>query len=80
VRWGGDEFLLLAPYTTPAVGLAFAQRLVSAVPHTVPGPPWQFLQLSVSIGVRTVLPLAQLDEALQAVKRTGKGRAVLAGG
>jgi diguanylate cyclase (GGDEF)-like protein len=84
VRWGGDEFLLLAPFTTPAVGLAFAERLVQAVSYTVPGPPWHALELSVSIGVcpsqRTTLPLAKLDEALQAVKRTGKGRAVLAAG
>jgi diguanylate cyclase (GGDEF)-like protein len=84
VRWGGDEFLLLAPFTTPSVGLSFAERLVQAVAYAVPGPPWHFLPLSVSIGVcpslRTTLPLDRLDEALQAVKRTGKGRAVLAGG
>jgi diguanylate cyclase (GGDEF)-like protein len=84
VRWGGDEFLLVAPFTTASVGLAFAERLVEAVSRATCLPPWHCLPLSVSIGVcpslRTVLPLEQLDEALQAVKRTGKGRAVLAAG
>jgi diguanylate cyclase (GGDEF)-like protein len=83
VRWGGDEFLLLAPFTTPTVGLAFAERLVRAVATAVPEPPWQHLQLSVSIGVcptsRTVLPLDRLDAALYEVKRSGRGRALLAG-
>jgi diguanylate cyclase (GGDEF)-like protein len=85
VRWGGDEFLLLAPFTAPTAGLAFAERLVQAVAAAEPGPPpWDDLPLSVSIGVcpslRTVLPLEQLDQALGEVKRTGKGRAVLASG
>lgn len=83
VRWGGDEFLLLAPYVSSSAGLAFAERLVAAVASSAPAAPFQRLRLSVSIGVcssdRTVLPLAELDQALQAGKRVGKGRAVLTG-
>lgn len=81
VRWGGDEFLLLAPYTDAGAGLAFATRLAEAVRATRAPSPWDGLRLSVSIGVcptdRTVLPLARLDAALHSVKRTGKGRAAL---
>lgn len=82
VRWGGDEFLLLAPYVDAASGLRFAERLVTGVAQAAPEAPWGSLALSVSIGVspcdRTVLPLERLDAALYAVKRSGKGRAVLA--
>ncbi|MCW2606686.1 MAG: Response regulator PleD [Frankiales bacterium] len=82
VRWGGDEFLLLAPFVSGEAGLAFAERLVTAVRSTSPAAPFEHLHLSVSIGVcasaRTVLPLAELDAALHTGKRTGKGRAVLA--
>ena len=82
VRWGGDEFLLLAPHVSAPAGLAFAERLVTAVSSTVPAAPWEHLPLSVSVGVcpsgRTVLPLAALDRALRTGKLAGKGRAVLA--
>lgn len=81
VRWGGDEFLLLAPGLDDAAGLHFAERLAEAVRTSHPAPPWQHLELSVSLGVaatrRTPLPFAQLDAALYQVKRTGKGHAGL---
>ncbi len=82
VRWGGDEFLLLAPGLDAAAGLRFGERLAQGVRVSHPEPPWQHLELSVSVGVsatrRTPLPLAQLDAALYQVKRTGKGHAGLA--
>ena len=81
MRWGGDEFLLLAPYASAQSGLAFADRLVEAVASTRPASPFAHLRLSVSIGVcassRTVLPLEELDQALRLGKDAGKGRAVL---
>ena len=83
MRWGGDEFLLLAPYVSASAGLALAERLVAAVASTPPAAPFQRLRLSVSIGVcashRTVLPLTALDQALQVGKQAGKSRAVLTG-
>lgn len=82
VRWGGDEFLLLAPGLEDTAGLHFAERLAQGVRASHPAPPWQHLELSVSLGVsatrRTPLPFAQLDAALYQVKRTGKGHAGLA--
>lgn len=82
VRWGGDEFLLLAPGLDATAGLRFADRLARAVRAGHPLPPWQHLPMSASLGVsvtrRTPLPLAQLDAALYQVKRGGKGHAGLA--
>ncbi len=82
LRWGGDEFLVLAPDLTEAFGLALGQRFAEAVRAAHPGKPWQHLALSVSVGVcatrRTTLPLDRLDEALYRVKRAGKGHAALA--
>lgn len=83
IRWGGDEFLLLAPYSDVRHGLAFAARLADAVRDSRAQAPWDELPLSVSIGVcptdRTVLPFERLDAALYAVKLAGKGHAGLAG-
>lgn len=82
VRWGGDEFLILAPDLNEASGLALGQRLAEAVRATHAGTPWEHLPLSVSVGVcatrRTILPLDRLDEALYRVKQAGKGHAALA--
>lgn len=82
VRWGGDEFLLLAPGLDGEAGLAFASRLARVVAQARPAAPWDHLPLSISIGVcptqRTSLPLDRLDRALYEVKRSGKGHAALA--
>jgi diguanylate cyclase (GGDEF)-like protein len=82
VRWGGDEFLLLAPGLDADGGLRLGERLARAVRATHPAPPWQHLTLSVSLGVaaakQTPLPFAQLDAALYRVKHSGKGHAGLA--
>lgn len=82
VRWGGDEFLILAPGVSAENGLSFAERLVQAVRATHPAAPWNGLSLSVSVGVcpthRTTIPIGRLDEALYAVKQAGKGHAALA--
>ncbi|MEO7058264.1 MAG: diguanylate cyclase [Lapillicoccus sp.] len=84
IRWGGDEFLLLLPLPDAATSpdlLALGERLAVAVGRTHPPPPWSQLNMSVSIGVcaspRIPLPVAQLDAALYAVKRTRKGHAGL---
>lgn len=81
VRWGGDEFLMLAPGLGIDAALPFAERLARAVRAGRPLPPWEHLTMSVSIGVsptqRTPLPLDQLDVALYHAKCAGKGRAGL---
>lgn len=82
VRWGGDEFLVLASSLSAAEALQMAERLANAVRGSRADPPWEELALSVSIGVartaRTALPLDALDSALYSVKRTAKGHAALA--
>lgn len=82
VRWGGDEFLLLAPGLHADNCLGYGEQLARAVHAAHPLPPWSQLPLSVSLAVsatRTApLPFDQLDAALYRVKRTGKGYAALA--
>lgn len=85
VRWGGDEFLVVAPLPgplDPAAAQAMGERLAEAVRTSQPRAPWGHLRPSVSVGVcptrRTELPLAELDRAVYAVKRSGKGGAALA--
>ena len=87
VRWGGDEFIVLVPDAGPTAGegaLAIGERLADAVRNARLPTPWAHLRPSVSVGVssirRTVLPMAELDTALQQLKRNGKGRAALAQG
>lgn len=84
VRWGGDEFLVLAPVRTSEDAVGFAERLARIVASSHPDPPFEHLPLSVSVGVcttrQTRLPLERLDAALRLVKQSGKGHAALAPG
>jgi diguanylate cyclase len=79
-RWGGDEFVLLAPNTTPDEALRLAQRvrLLTSESEPVPEP------ITVSIGVATIaagqtLPAAEellrkADAALYDAKLGGRDR------
>lgn len=81
VRWGGDEFLVLLPGASADVGMVVARRIVAGVRDVRLPAPWDAVPLSVSVGVSpadpTALPLAQLDEALYAVKSAGRDAARL---
>lgn len=81
VRWGGDEFLVLLPGTSPEGGLNIARRIVSSVRTARMPEPWTEVPLSVSVGVSPAnpadLPLQLLDEALYAVKASGRDAARL---
>ena len=80
-RVGGDEFLVLLPGLSAHQGLELGSRIALAISQARVADPWQFLTLSASVGVSTAeptcIPMGELDQALQEVKQSGKGRAKL---
>ncbi len=81
VRWGGDEFCILIPYTTAGRALMVARSLVEAVQEAVRTLPDAVDSLGASAGVAcypedsedaTAL-IAAADAALYQVKQTGRG-------
>jgi diguanylate cyclase (GGDEF)-like protein len=86
-RYGGDEFCILMPRTTPDGALKFGQRLlqvISGAPLLLEGE-WVPISLSVGIaaypdhavGAEALLKAA--DQALMRAKAEGKRRVVMAG-
>ena len=87
-RWGGEEFLLLSPWTDLAGADVLAERLRRAVrDEPVAGGDGSSLQVSVSIGGAVVevsgdaeqpaLVLRTADDNLYAAKHAGRDRAVV---
>lgn len=83
VRLGGDEFLVVLPGMNAVSGVRVGERIVRHLAATHLAPPWEGLSVSASVGVAEAepnrIPLAQLDEALYRVKRSGKGHVCLVG-
>ncbi len=91
-RLGGDEFLLLAPESTPNTALALADRLRAAIadePFTLPGANGagvrEQVTVTVSVGVASWRPgsllkdiLHEADAALYAAKRAGRNQSTAA--
>ena len=82
-RYGGEEFLVTLPETTPAEAMHMAQRLVDAIAAlTIPLSDGRVLSLTVSIGVAAFPDNAQstqelikaADMAMYKAKRDGRNR------
>ncbi|MEP1217460.1 MAG: diguanylate cyclase [Marinobacter sp.] len=87
-RYGGEEFSVLLPATPEAGAVSVAERLRVAVAETPVHIDDQAkqLNLSVSLGVATILPapgrrpsdlIARADEALYAAKNAGRNRVMV---
>lgn len=85
-RWGGEEFLAVAPGLSGEAAHRFAERLRTIVgwePVPVTG---DELRVTVSVGVAAALPTEELrlveqaDAALYAAKQAGRDQVVLAPG
>jgi len=87
-RYGGDEFVILAPELEPDGARILADRLVKAVRQLrVPAEGDAYVSLTVSVGIATVFDppdsqpraldemLAAADRSLYAAKRSGRDRA-----
>jgi diguanylate cyclase (GGDEF)-like protein len=81
-RWGGEEFLIVAPATAQEAARELAERIRQAVadPSLLPGRP-----VTVSLGVAECQPLESVDAliqradlALYAAKAAGRNRVCLA--
>ena len=84
VRWGGEEFLLLIPGVDEGTASKIGQRILDRVRRQQSVPPGR---VTVSIGIAMHWPgldgkrtVKSADEALYQAKRSGRDRAVLAGG
>lgn len=87
-RFGGEEFVVIMPDTTPETAAIVAERLRSMVesrPFSLRGHP-SGLQVTASIGVATIGPgietpeqlIKQADRALYQAKNAGRNRVVAA--
>lgn len=80
-RWGGEEFLLLLPNTTPDVAAAIAERIRLAIPESAGTCDTQGLNVTMTFGVSEWRPgenidecIARADTALYRGKRAGRNR------
>jgi len=87
-RYGGEEFVVLLPFTDAASAQAIAERLCHAVMHTVSELENKQAQVTISLGVATAIfeqadihapaslsaIINQADHSLYAAKENGRNR------
>lgn len=83
-RYGGEEFMVLMPQTSPAEGQRFAERLLAALRATDVKLNGDNKSVTCSIGIAVARPedrvddlIGRADEAMYRAKAQGKDRAVL---
>jgi diguanylate cyclase (GGDEF)-like protein len=88
-RYGGDEFIILLPETTPANGLLVAKRICQTVTDYTISSDVGIIELTLSIGVACATKenrmmtrslselLNHADKALYSAKKAGRGQALL---
>lgn len=76
-RWGGEEFVVIAPHTSRDGAIRLAERVRSVIADTVT----EEIQVTASIGVATMTPGLSLerledraDQAMYEAKRAGRNR------
>jgi diguanylate cyclase (GGDEF)-like protein len=70
IRWGGDEFLIVAPETTRAEAQEMAERLRASMGSTVPAGTKTPTRVSVSLGVASLGSAATDEDAMRALLLT----------
>ena len=82
-RWGGEEFVVLAPSVSAPAAVRYFDRIRAAIRAAHPGAPVGVV--TVSVGVAQLAPgeeltewLSRADEALYRAKRGGRDRVELA--
>jgi diguanylate cyclase (GGDEF)-like protein len=81
-RYGGEEFVMVLPYTDRSGGFTFCERLRESIANTVVKTQGQSLSFTVSLGFAELTPevlkpevwLKRADEALYQSKEQGRNR------
>ena len=85
-RYGGEEFMIIAPHTTKEDGLKLAERLRKRASsyRFVVSPPADYITITVSMGVSEAEPddtileaVNRVDKALYMAKEQGRNRSVI---